>query len=601
MKKIILIPIISVLLSGCFWNKFFNNEEKPSSETVKPSAPIVETDDYIEKSVNIYRQKDKIDKSIPLRFYKTSLSIPYISVYEYFNEFYNTRLKTSYENHKYIYYSITNAYLSFNIDSQELSSNDLSSFSYHPDFIERTGKLYIRSFESKRSELKDKTISLKKYSISIYEDNNNAYVPLSLLSSLIGGTLGYDVSYNGKDVFVLDYGGQLGTKTSPKYFSDFYFKSLNEINEPRPIDVINYSYNELCFVFDNLRGETEQLFLGEENLNELGLDGALTRDYQKIKEYLLSSRKDDYYEGYKMLMLALSDGGHTGIPQNTIFNEMTSAAKRNSEDEFVKLKTQTDHIQYLAEGMYMTFSGCKYKKFGVSGNYYLFDNDSKTAYVGFDSFDVDYEGWDDYYNGRGDIPVNSDTYAFVRDKMIKAKSDGATNLILDITTNLGGSSYALEAIVALFNKARGYIKIKNTFNDYIISDTDLIDINLDGKWDDEDANVANSFNFNVGVLTSPVAFSCGNLFPYQMKELGYKIVGEKTGGGSCAISYDTTVDGIGYVHSSYLTLVDQNSINIDGGVDVDYKIEMKPTESDRLYDVYDYYDFEIVSNILGSL
>ena len=61
-----------------------------------------------------------------------------------------------------------------------------------------------------------------------------------------------------------------------------------------------------------------------------------------------------------------------------------------------------------------------------------------------------------------------------------------------------------------------------------------------------------------------------------MKELGYKILGEKSGGGSCAIIVESTAEGVPYVHSSYLCLTDSAGNNIDDGVPVDYQIDRIP-------------------------
>ena len=45
------------------------------------------------------------------------------------------------------------------------------------------------------------------------------------------------------------------------------------------------------------------------------------------------------------------------------------------------------------------------------------------------------------------------------------------------------------------------------------------------------------------VETSCSSFSAGNEFPFMMKDAGYKILGEPSGGGSCAIMMNTTDDG----------------------------------------------------------
>ena len=595
-RSLLLVTLLPILLSGCFLDKIFGggDEKGPSNHSEPEEQSVIETEDYVQKSVNVYRRKEVVDKKVPIRFYKVQINIPYISVSEYFYEFFNTRLTKSVIDHKYTYTNSFEGTLTFDVKNSTFSSIGLSSFSNHPDFIENNSKLFIKYLKRDEGTSIEKSVSLSKYDIAIYEDED-VYAPLSFLSSLAGGLAGYNVSYNGKDIYVLDFAGQLGLETDPKYFGKEYF---NENSEPRPNDIINYTYNELCFVFDNLRGYTKQLYMGDDNLLGLCLDGVLSRDYPKTKEYLLSRNKDNYFEGLNALFNALNDGGHTTLAYAG--DSFGSAAVKLSEQEFENINSDVSSLSTAKTATKASFYGAKSSFASISEKkYYHYDDDAKTSYIGFDQFNVDYQGWDDYYNGLKDAPVSSDTYAYVRSKMIQAKKDGAKNLVLDLTTNGGGSSYALEGILGLFNNAQGYIRIKDTFNDYIETEYHSIDLNLDGKFDDLDKEYASSFNFNVGVLTSNYAFSCGNLLPFNMKELGYKIIGEKTGGGSCAVSYETIQDGIVYVHSSYLCLVDKNGENIDGGVEVDFPIERTQISS-YLYDCSNFFNFSVVGSYLDS-
>ena len=234
-----------------------------------------------------------------------------------------------------------------------------------------------------------------------------------------------------------------------------------------------------------------------------------------------------------------------------------------------------------------------------TSNYYAFDSATKTAYIGWDEFESDYIGWDKYYNGKGDVPVKTDTYAFVREKFYQAKKDGVENLVLDISTNGGGDTYSLAGVISLLNKGKAYYHTLDTFNNVLTTENYLVDINLDGRFDESDAYEAEQFNFNIGVLTSGYSFSCANLFPQIAKELGYKIIGHKSGGGSCAIALQTTPDGLPYVQSSYITLVDKNGEDVDDGVWTDYQIPTTPL-TEKLSDYSNFYDFEVVANYLKT-
>ena len=87
------------------------------------------------------------------------------------------------------------------------------------------------------------------------------------------------------------------------------------------------------------------------------------------------------------------------------------------------------------------------------------------------------------------------------------------------------------------------------------------------------------YDLNFAVLTSSTSFSCGNLFPGLMKDAGYLILGERSGGGGCAIEQQTTGEGLTYQLSScHMKLLDKDDNSLDNGVPVD--IELIPKRSD---------------------
>lgn len=559
--------------------------------------------DVSTKKVDVYRKAGEVEKQIRLKFFSDSPNVPYISVKQYFSEFFNTDVKlwrNSATGYAYLYQSRAGEYMLFDIEKQVFTTNGVISFGSHPDFSTSTGKLFIKWNNSTATPRETSTINLKDYSIKIYERFGEAYAPLTFLSDLAGSLAGYDIAYNGENIYVFDTQGYLGDPTNASTFGLNYLSTLNNVNEPRPDDLVQYTYNQLCFTFDHLRGNTKQLVFGDEKLQTLGLNKLLETEHPKIKSHLLSTDKTKYYEGLAALFNGLYDGGHTGLTFD--FTAFANAKNKKSETDFISLK---DEVEGRAQGyrrLRNSYLNSRKEVLGVNtttNNYYMLDAASKTAFIGFNKFTLDVNGWDDYYNGRGPVPVSTDTYAYVRDKVYQAKIDGVGNLILDLTANTGGSSYCLEGILGLFNDAKGYFNNTDVLGQYTQQDNHDIDINLDGKFDELDSQEVANFNFNVGVLTSNVSFSCGNLLPFNMKELGYKIIGDKTGGGSCAVSIDSTADGISYAHSSYLCLTDKLGENIDGGVEVDKTIEIGDT-GDDYFDCSLYYDIASIGEYLSK-
>ena len=132
-----------------------------------------------------------------------------------------------------------------------------------------------------------------------------------------------------------------------------------------------------------------------------------------------------------------------------------------------------------------------------------------------------------------------------------------------------------------------------------------VDRNFDGVFDEKDKDV--KYNLNFGVLTSDISFSCGNLFPSMLKDAGIPVIGEKSGGGSCAIQAMCTADGFCFQISSFRSRL--NSLkgeNIDTGILPDIPIDCNsmvevvgPNETKMTVKNYkDFYDIEKVGQLV---
>ena len=589
MKKNVISLSLSILLSVVLVTGCQKKNQEPK--------------DYEIRQVNIYREKDQVDKQIPIHFYKNVPHVPYISVSKYYQEFFSTSLTRTKNETYYKYTSNRGNFLGFDIKDNTFSAYELYAFNYNPNFKTSESKTFVnRETYVTTNDRKARKVSLDNYSISIYEDNGEIYAPLTFLANLGGGFQGYNIAYNGQDIYVIDRNALLNDESHDEnYYGESYYSSINDLSTSRYPDLAEYNYHELCFAFDVLRGKTSQLVFGDDKLLSLGLNGLLEQCYPKIKQYLLSNDKEKYYIGLASLFSGLSDGGHTSIlTSSTTYQECRNKAfndndlKELNNTAKAKLDYKINIYSSFAQEKTKTFIN-KYSK--NNPNYYAFDEVSKTAYIGFDSFEVDFAGWTSYYTNGGNIP--SDTYSFVRNGLYSAKEDQAENVIVDITSNGGGNSLALLGIVGLLNNANARMDNVNTFNEYHTIERYRVDINLDGVFDEKDEEECQNFNFNIGIMTSPFSFSCGNLLPSILKEAGLKIIGTKSGGGSCAITFESTADGLSYVRSSYLCLSDSKGNHIDNGIPVDFEIEIK-TKEDGSLDCSQYFDFTTASSYLST-
>ena len=163
-----------------------------------------------------------------------------------------------------------------------------------------------------------------------------------------------------------------------------------------------------------------------------------------------------------------------------------------------------------------------------------------------------------------------DSFIGVLNGLQQAKADGVKNLIIDISQNDGGSCDVVGADVAMLRKNRTVqfwsqdaLEGKNKVVSY------YVDCNFDGVFDEKD-DTDPKFDcrgMNIGVLSSKVAFSCGTQFPSMMKDYGFPILGERSGGGACCVQVMQTADGQNYVISTYRDRsTDKNFVNIDPGI-----------------------------------
>jgi hypothetical protein len=117
--------------------------------------------------------------------------------------------------------------------------------------------------------------------------------------------------------------------------------------------------------------------------------------------------------------------------------------------------------------------------------------------------------------------------------------------------------------------------------------------------DDNDNDKVVRHNLNIGVLTTDIAFSCGNLFPSLMKDMGFPIIGEKSGGGACAIQQFITPEGLQYqLSSARARLTNNRWENIDGGIEPDLVIDL--SDNDGMQDYSALYDFATIGAYISN-
>ena len=181
--------------------------------------------------------------------------------------------------------------------------------------------------------------------------------------------------------------------------------------------------------------------------------------------------------------------------------------------------------------------------FGDKNTYHKKGN---TAICHFDNFALnDKAAWDNYYQGKGPRPTLAtspeDPMAIFLDALEQAAADPEVkNFVLDLSINTGGSSDVVMAMTSLMYD-QSFFRAYNVITGQKMEWYYDVDRNFDGKYDALDQDV--HYDLNFCIITSPISFSCGNLYPSLCKDAGLLIAGQKSGGGSCAVGAHRTAAG----------------------------------------------------------
>ena len=191
-----------------------------------------------------------------------------------------------------------------------------------------------------------------------------------------------------------------------------------------------------------------------------------------------------------------------------------------------------------------------------------------------------------------------DSMMIFLDAIRKADADPEVkNFIVDITSNGGGSADIVMAMTSLIMN-KSYISVDNSLTGQRTVAQYEVDRNFDGVFDEKDNNV--KFNLNCAVLTSDISFSCGNLFPSILKDNGIPVIGETSGGGSCAIQAVCTADGFCFQMSSFRARLNSlGGVNIDDGVVPDIPISTASADPDTK-NYRKYYDIEYLGSLVEN-
>ena len=155
------------------------------------------------------------------------------------------------------------------------------------------------------------------------------------------------------------------------------------------------------------------------------------------------------------------------------------------------------------------------------------------------------------------------------------------NVVLDLSNNGGGEADAAIFVLSAF-LGDGYASIKNTLSGALATGVYNVDLNLDGKFDENDRGLLNKRRF---ALITPNSFSCGNLVPSVFKNSNeVTLIGRTSGGGSCVVLPLATAYGTNFRISGPQRLAfarNGSFYDIDQGAEPDFSLMFPESFYDR--------------------
>ena len=458
------------------------------------------------------------------------------------------------------------------------------------------------------------TLDMGAYGIDIHADGKGAvYFPFATLADMYTDLYYHHAGFNGEKVVANLSLNEVGLeKIDPDYNKPLVARTI------RPADLTDFNYKELCFAMDHFYGYPGRIKYNDA-LKAKGLDKALEEDIESgpaIKKLLLSEKFSDYMLGMVGLTGVYFDG-HTAMDISSALGKITDHPELYKEYQAGLMANQGVMAMVMSAVMEMramvadgqAVEALRPKVYG-EGVTYVKKGD--TAVCVFDSFNERNEqAWKDYYAGTGPMPTvenapNDDMVIFL-DALKKAAADPEVkNFVIDITANGGGSADIVLAMTSLILD-KSYISQDNSLTGQRSIVEYEVDRNFNGVFDAADKNVRYDLNF--AVLTSPMSFSCGNLFPSILKDNGVPVLGATSGGGACAIQAMCTADGFCFQISSFRARLNSlDGDNIDSGVTPDIpidnegRVEVKLSEENSLMvkDYSKYFDIDYLRSLLES-
>ena len=531
---------------------------------------------YTEDSLTVHKYSHTDTDTIACRYYNGFNEMPYIKLSDFYKLFSGKTMKITPLGDDVYSVEANGITARFNTALDTISSSDpVTFFTAGQTFDD----LFAKPIETASTDETVTVIELSPYGIDMEGSENDIWLPVQTLC----------------DIYQDDVRSAALVDQQLDFFdsTEFGYSILSVCNcdhienllaEERSEKMIDFTYNELCFVIDTFYSFPGRIPL-DSVLKEKGFDAMLdtNEDTRRIKELLLSPDCSDFLVGMALLEIYMYDGGHTTMNPLTLLKDEIppELADRITEEteafiQKTKLPNINDRAEHVNEISEKIIEARRKNPPVETSNCYAYFKNGETAIFTFNDFLFEYAAWKNYYDG-GKMP--KDVLGSLYKKMVEAENDPEIkNFVIDVTTNPGGTDVEVMYILSLItNRCEVSYDVKEALTGKFRTRGFLIDKNLDRKFDGKDKDM--NFTLNFGVMTSDYSFSCANLFASLAKDAGILVIGEKSNGGAGEVIEFTTACGVPFELSAKTMIYNAAKKDIDGGIEPDIVLDY-----DDLYD-----------------
>ena len=505
--------------------------------------------------------------------------VPFVNVENFLEQLYTIDYTTTKQSNDSYIISCKNGEMEIDVTKDTIHFDAFETFVYNNIKYQLEPSPFVKEHKFEYDGSNNPVdLNLKKYNMDIIEYDGNVYMPLPVLDDLTMITCSSGI-YLDEKIYILG-------------ISDDYYFDVTPIYEQmtRSQTLADFSYDELCFAIDYFYGRPLNAQISK-GIEKEGLDSAIDEysfNPELVKRLLKSTDNVDYFYGLAALEPLFDDGGHTHIAlkvftetmgkfsNSPLFQNILAVANDENDERFQITEQPNSFVKTITDSSMSYYTNAKKAAYENHTNIKNWNDDSGNIIASLYQYQESAIFSFNNFNDEG-------VYAF-KEALDYAEELGLKNFIIDLSTNTGGNDTMISYMMAIMTGDDVIFKTKSVISNSKIKKLVEVDKNLDGVFDEKDKEV--KYDFNFAILESKKSYSCGNFLPCLAKDNGIAVVGENSGGGSCAVCICYTANNYPFSISGINKSVMNDGQEMDIGAVPD--LVLKDSNDDDCSKLYDF-------------